>query len=546
MGDPREQGRRISPERRTTRSRTRGDVFGTDERTITEAKQQPSMEAEVFHRRPDLREQLLRQTVPLLEAAGRTPEEIETVLKISTQYLDSRYKRGKELDSVKVERARHLAQLYFDEAIEDEVSILLDLCMDRRTRKTLITGIPGGFGGSLRSPGGRPEGFHRNGFGEELYLDPNSEFGGTIERTMKKNPHVVLVVDSHHGCARVNDFETGVRGEAPRASGVGIDRRYKGNMIKAINRFIQERNLGKLTTLQVSFDPTTGYLDLLDEEKYEDTVLSTNTVAEELKDIFDQHTFPIDWLNDYENSALSFWQNILQLQSVSLPKVRNMLHKVYPNLSKDNPEKFELKARLALVSAFSGYLNTVSGDGKYPHNYHSEDLVVALSGGEHGPFREAEAFEIPRSGIDFRTNAQYATNLVRRYRQEGNPTTPVPLILQYRVNAPHTMAMEDASLLTEEISRDIAERDWNNMSYQDLIRYVIHNFPGVDDRQTPADYAASFADLVMDFVGIYSRDVQDEFRESIYTGAIVPIAVLTDKNGAPFAIFPLHPQVRKS
>ena len=125
---------------------------------------------EVSRYRPFLLPQATRYITNLMGMAGRSEAEMSLIKGVEEDYFTSRYQRGRELASPKVDGARKLAQLYFNEEVDLDVLVTTLLCMDRRTRKTLVAGLPGGFGRSLRAPGARPEGFRRTGFGGELVL----------------------------------------------------------------------------------------------------------------------------------------------------------------------------------------------------------------------------------------------------------------------------------------------------------------------------------------------------------------------------------------
>ncbi|MBI2033433.1 MAG: hypothetical protein HYT10_03170 [Candidatus Levybacteria bacterium] len=503
--------------------------------------QYPIEDYQVFRRRPDLLPQVDTHLRRFCEATGRNDEELSLVRNVLGGYLATRFDRGEELKSDDVNHARKIAQQYFNEVVGDEVFVGFNLCMDRRTRKTLMLGVPGRSGGSLRFPGGVPDGFRRVGLGsDDLFLDPNSSYGKNMATILRSTGHMLQIVDSHIACAARTDLERNKTGMEPEEAGVKADRRFKGKMIAATKAFAEQ--FGRQTYfVQTSFDPHTGFMYLLDEDNFVDPVISTKELAYgRLAEIFDQHKFEVDWLRDYEKSSLQFWQHMQQMRWSALPVVREELQRVYPHLGKSDPVKFELKCRVAMANAYSGWLNNLGG--KYLHDIHNENLVVASSGGEHGPFPDFESFEISRDSTTLREEALFATRLVRYVRAQGNahgkPSDPVPFIIQARVADRIGRDVQEISDTTAEIVGHLQKRDWRSMSFQDLV-LTIRDMSFGSDEPISLDYGIAAAQLVRTLADIY--DPTHPFAEYVYSGSIIPVGEIVDDHRSPIAGLNLLP-----
>jgi hypothetical protein len=518
-----------------------GPKFETNEKAHTLYHEQNIYHShpEVFRRRPDLQLTMNIHIDNFFDATGRSNTEKEVVKQVTTEYMMTRYNRGVELQSPEAKHARTLAAQYFNEVVNDEVFVGNNLCMDMRTRKTLMFGFPGRFGGSLRFPGGKPSGFQRVGFGEQLRLDPQSSYATEMARTLRKSRNSLQLVDSHHGCKYRLDIEEDKTGVEPEHAGVESDRRYKGHMIRAIGEFAKSYDIQSLTFVQTSFNPETGFADFLDEESYQDVVISTDTLAyQHLEDIFKERSFTVDWLQNYAKSLEHFWINVQSMKEDALPIIREQMQKVYPNLEAKDPVKFAMKTRIALLSAYSGWLNNLH-QPEYPHSKHKENLVVALAGGEHGPF-ELESFEIPFESPDLRDEAAYSTRLVRNFRTIGEKTDPVPFIIQARTNASSRAEVQQVSEVALKIVEDLATRrqDWMDMDYRALTRYI-SDVSG--DDEVSLSLGVSFAEVIEKMKLIYSRDTDDRFGVSLHAGSIVPMPVFVDQDRSPIIALPLLP-----
>lgn len=484
---------------------------------------------DVFTSRPEMLSQLTTQVGFFMDAARRTPEEREIVLEITKKYLETRFRRGQEIALPKVQDAAERARTYFDEARDDgeHVHVEFNLCMDMRVRKTLVLGVPGGFGNSIRFPGGRPEGFSRIGFGPGLELDTGSYYAAHIDKMNEDYPITLRVLDSHYGCQFVIDAEKDVTGVVPVEAGVRKDRQYKNEMVPALHASTERPGEGEVTYLQTSFNPKNGYVDFLSETKIEEPVLSMEEMAYgSLQALFEKNEFEADWLNDYVETADKFWQNMLRMQDRGLPIIREQMKKSFSNTAKEDPMKLELMARFGFANAYEGYLSNLNRE--YPHGKHKEDLVVATIRGEDGPFPETEAFEIFRESDDLRDAAMYATGLVRKFRQIGKVETPVPLVLLHTIADPSAEAPELAMEVAEELQRI----DWQNMDHKDVKQHLIERY-GEENEVSNA-----IAEMVKVMKNIYNRRKQDSLRDAVYTGTVVPIPVLSDQRGTPIAVVP--------
>jgi hypothetical protein len=538
-----------------------GEIFGKG-REQRSSQPQSWDNGEVFQHNPTLRDQLHLQATALLNEAGRSSQEQETVLRGLGAYCQTRFERGQDLASEDVAIARRNHHEYYSEPAGAPTEVKLKLCMDSRTRKTVQFGIPGGAAVSLRSPGGRDEGFTQRGFRQGLNLSPTSYFADGVEQTMRSGKHQLILIDSHLGCKKADDFETAVEGRRPADNGVIEDRRYKGMMADAIERFRRERGLGSnLTIVRYSYDPHTGFMEFFDEDQPERVVLRTDDIAARLEDVFKsvnreaaqdlpvgrlgpkRDQFKLDWMNDYRRSARDFGVSLRMLNAPALPVVREVMREAYPGLEQRDPLQFEYKCRVGLANAYSGWL--LHSNGGTPHSEHKEDVVVGVMGGEHGPFREAEAFEIPRRGANFRTDAAYAAGLVRGFRQIGTNSDPVPLIMGHRVDThdPETIAL--VTDLTSKVAEDLPRTDWTRMDYRDITKYLMRRFGGNGSKRTiPLEYADALAEMIEGYKQVFDPSTQDELRASVYRGNVVPVGIFVDANRAPIASLPLLPQLK--
>lgn len=500
----------------------------------------PSVESyEVFRRRQDLLPQLDLHLENVLGRAGKTKQELQLVRSIVGGYAITRYERGKQLRSEKVRRARSIAQQFFNEEVGDDVQVEFNLCMDRRTRKTLMLGVPGGFGASKRYPAGKPEGFSRKGIGGALYLDPDSNYGVEIADSLQNNRYVLLVVDSHFGCLARTDIEENKLGVAPPDSGVRADRRYKGEMVRAIKELAAGSD-SEVIVVRTSFDPHSGYLSLLDEERFEEEVISTRNIARSLRNTFvPRHNVRVDWLGDYEESSLQFWEHIRDMKAEALPIVKAELKKVYPHLEKQDPVQFGMKARVALLSAYSGWLNNLGR--KYQHDVHNENLVVASSGGEHGPFPDYEAFEIAVDSPVIREDALYASRLVRGVRRAGHAygelSDPVPFILQAQIELTDRGQVPYISELCTRVSDQLEHaNNWRSLSFENIVGLIrkLGKAGGEGTYQPSLDLGIAVAKHFQTMGHIY--DPRHPFSEYIHEGSIVPISLVVDQDKTPLAL----------
>ena len=497
-------------------------------------------------------------------------ENLEVVSKKLGNYLATRQERGKDLESPEVVRARDMAHRYFDEVIGDEMKVIWELCMDGRTRKTIIAGVPGGFGGSQRFPGAKPPGFERNNAGT-LRLNRNSTYARTSRRDMAQGRNFAFVVDSHRFCAaRGAEERVKLRQDAPDA-GLMADIKFKKEMTRAHASFIRESGLTPETLLYVpiTFSPEGEYagygllgLDTdaslrnagrhdgftqatIEHQIERGTILSLKHLAEDgLGRVFEQ--FPIeepDWKDKYRQTSLDFWRNINSMKNAALPIVRGEIARVYHGDETLNPQQLEMTARVALLNAYAGwinnnkYRNSSTGNDGYPFSKHEESILVALEGGDHGPFGAAEALEVYRESDKLSEDAILGATIIARNRVEGRvagtPSDPIPFVIQ--VASTGETSKEQLTRFADRLGRDLPRRgaDFRNMNHVGFIEYALDLDPTL-----PGEFVLEFAKAAFATTELYRGS--NPYSEVFRTGSIVPFPLIVGKNREPIVPLPLY------
>lgn len=490
---------------------------------------------------------------------GRSTKEIPMQEGLVAAYIGERTKRALELQTPEVKEASTLATNYFNEAVGGELFVGWELCMDRRTRKTFIAGIPGRVGGSINHAGGKPTGFMRIDSGKSLRLNPRSRFAQEINTLLTEDGRytdIVEIFDSHVACAARGQEELIKTGAKPADNGQLEDVKYKKMIASAVKKFAATINPSKeVTTVQTSFDPHDGYLvmGLAKDEiiKYgnlaggftpevvkrlidDNNIASAKKLAEgPLKEIFGKHYVSMDWMQNYAFSALNFWQHLTDMREKALPIVESYLSSILPNFDK-NGKDIKIRARILLANAYHGWLHNPPNMEKYPYGTHNENVIVALAGEEHVPFN-TEALAVYRDQPNPLSEAVLASTIIRqnRMRKEagGELQDPVPFIIQTRIREPLTLEQLES---IGKIDWKKLQASWRNMSYKESADFIVKQNP-----QIPTSFTAAFAHLGETMKKIYNAE--DSNSEYVYNGNILCVPMIVGPNREPIAIIPFIP-----
>lgn len=392
------------------------------------------------------------------------------------RFLTDRNIRAEEVQSKHYEKIKNLANAQFP------VPTLWNLCMDGRVKSVVINGMTAGVGGTIRVPGGILREFIRDETGN-CTLRRKSNFASLLVNALSWE-HVDTiseVFDSHVGCAARN-VEEQARGRNLTDMGLLSDVLHKKEMLQALNVFITTLygNKKHVIGIQTSFDPHCGYLymgletdgalDIAKERaqeiakkdgkkhrwEYTGEVLRSLIHAEkiifteelvklpEIKRVFENNVFVLNWEKDYIKTAETFWNNISNMKESLTPILQKKLISIYPHLKKKDllsSREVEERTMILLTNAYSGFLNNYYGT--YPYGVHREECIKVSLGGF--PPYDISAFVVLSSDEkNLVSNIELAAALVRANRAQervedrsGNfqdpeefAQAPVPLIIQ--------------------------------------------------------------------------------------------------------------------
>lgn len=353
-------------------------------------------------------------------------------------------------------------------------------CIDGRVLPVFVAGIIAKFGGIIRIPAGDiTEIKKRSGIAE---LPEGSNFAQRLNEAFKnrKTNKITQIFDSHLYCA-AREKDENAHNRHPSDHGLYADVKRKKEMADATVRYVEKQN-GKrsVSPIQLSFDPTTGYIymgletedvmkvaerhgnvffdesteaikeganfNLLKQMAHDGDILSTEFLSKDpdIKTVLDQvRQTDLDWEKHYSKTAINFWGNIKKLQKTSLyTTLKIKLAAVYQKEVK-NPKstigraEIEDRATIALANLFGTYCLTKGGTRPFPHVEHREEIGVASEGG-YGPYSEYPSFAIDIHDEDnLAANTRLAYDIILSNRKKGNITTredaPVVIMVEHIV-----------------------------------------------------------------------------------------------------------------
>lgn len=432
---------------------------------------------------------ILKNVVSLLEQrhralTGRETPPPERALYLSQKYLTrflpalfrERNYRADEVESPDVIRAVEIADSLFP------VPVFGVFCTDGRIPSPAVFGIPPGHGGVFKIAGAEIPGFEYDADGKFL-LSPEANFASLIDQHFGKNggsPSMSQVFDSHLGCA-ARGLREKKKGVVPVDGGLFADVRRKKALAKATSKYVAKEYKEKtFFPIQFSFDPHNGfgYMGLetdtalsagVDTGFTEDVisglvksqhVLSTEQIADQLKKVFGEFAFDLDWTHRYQVGMLKFWEGVNELASSTdaLSIIEDKVRTIY-----QEADETEIRQRslLLLANSFNGYLLN-QGD-EYPYSTHKERVVV-VEERSNGPF-EIAAFLLHPQDDELISHLELTTGIIRDNRLNGNITdefTKVYVKASEYAEAPVVVVAK--GIVRETISdadwEKLAEIDW--------------------------------------------------------------------------------------
>ncbi len=320
----------------------------------------------------------------------------EYLKKFSNVFLMERITRSEDIESSKVKSAVQIFEKWLPFHTYGVV------CYDGRLGAAVMFGIPGGYGGFLRTKGGDLSHFDigKNG---ELVLEKNSNIDILLREAEDNKPGLKCqVLDSHIGCAARGNIEQR-RGKAEKYDDGGL---YKDVQRKKriADAFLQR----EILPIQFSSDPRRGFgfmglekeealeyakgnkgfsHDVLNHLVREKVILSTEDIADEFIEEFRPHEFNIDWEDDYANSSYEFAHRLdVILDSDVYNSVYSKVAEVFKGKVGVTPEELQERTVLLIANALNGYLQNKANDNEYPHDSHKEQCIVILEQG-FGPYK---------------------------------------------------------------------------------------------------------------------------------------------------------------
>lgn len=524
-------------------------------------------------RKSDLADQATAYLIEMQKVTGRADYEMQEVGENVDSYLETRANRAIEIMSPEVVEARRQTAEYYEEPLrksgvlkgEDEKLFVGDhTCMDVRTRSTVQTGRPakgGGTagGGSMRFSGGKPSGVHPDGFGGELVLDEESTYARELSAGLFIPAAAFQQTDSHFHCKKALVDAQG-HSHTPADNGLMRDVEYKVKLMKVIGDYSRKLGIQQSYFMHTAFDPHNGFWTLglnlprniqfaagrggytdqvLDKlAKNKDIIHMEQLVYGKLQGIFLENYFPADWSNNYAETALNFADNLTTMKGTATSQVIEEFQKLY---RKRKEVDVNLFARSALANGYNAWLLNVQG--RYPYQEHNEEVVVALVGGEYGPFPKTESLEIFRDDPYMAADAHLASGIIRTNRVEGrvqgHPDSPVPLIIQGRVReildpSDLNSIQETAAILNEHLP----DLNWQNWTYENFNHFMAHQFPHLS-----AAASHAIVRLGTSMNKIYNP--RDRYFDVFNAGSVIGVPTLVGPNREPLAVLNFYPKKQR-
>ncbi|OGK17904.1 hypothetical protein A3G67_05050 [Candidatus Roizmanbacteria bacterium RIFCSPLOWO2_12_FULL_40_12] len=471
----------------------------------------------------------------------------------SNVFLTERLLRAEEISSSKVKSAVEVFEHWLPYHTYGVV------CYDGRLGAAVIFGIPGGYGGFLRTKGGDLSHFDIGADGE-LVIDEGSNIGLLLKEVEEKEEgQSCQVLDSHIGCAARARIEQ-KRGKA----GLYDD----GGLLKDVQRkkgFATSFEAKGILPIQFSSDPHHGYgfMGLEREEAMNfaktrrgftpevrnelvkmEAVISTEDIADEHLKFFQNLIVHIDWESEYATSSYEFAQRLdLILKSEVYEEVRDKVVRVFGGDSEDKLSDDEIQQRTVLIiaNAFNGFLQNRSSEKGYSYDSHEEQCVVILEGG-FGPYKVTKELPIA-PGDNFLGDTDFAQfEIIRGNRAERKTikdftgvyhddeflSAPVPVYLLGIVKG------RDAKEVDEHDWESVINIDWSNLPENWYDMEEEHFGIWLEDRGvTHAGMIRTINTLRDRFAKMCRRG---DISRLVADGSLEVIPVIVDQNRKPRSI----------
>ncbi|MFA6513864.1 MAG: hypothetical protein WCT50_01065 [Patescibacteria group bacterium] len=484
------------------------------------------------------------------------------------QFIYSRELRLDDVKSPEVQKAIRIKNSLFPYGVPYFV-----LCMDVRVRPKLI----GCFHGhAFCTPAGdiRNEFLPSKNSPGNLFLISGA-FSDMLDEAFKDQDFVNQIFDSHLYCAagglRANDFHA----MKVLDSGLRDDVIRKTKMKRAAIEHVTQKygNRKQLFVIQTSFNPINGYCYLgLDKEEClydgrvisqgytdeilsalssEDKIISTEKLVamKAVKELFIQHYFNCDYLADYRESSLQFWNNIKKMRSKLYQIFEKEVKRIIGSMA---PEELEQTTLFLMANAYNAFLHNFFADGSaksYLYNVHNESVIAVTISGKD-PFDRATSFALDPKSSTLPSDLVFGYNLVRKNRAEKRMSSyerkAVEQVFdgnfQEYVNNP-VLAMffertwEELSVLeTKKLMQidwsDLVKIDWINMSDDQFRRDYLSK--KISDLSMVA--ASAINNLRKQAITLFQPGLSS--TELMLDGRIIPVFILAGPNRKTIALLP--------
>lgn len=480
------------------------------------------------------------------------------------RFIESRNQRVEDLGSTELCEAKDIKREIFPLGIPKLV-----LCLDGRIMPKTVAGMQGN---AVRVAAADVAGFVPRRNDGHLMLRPESSFAELLKRAFSKTDQLVEVLDSHIGCAARGKAESETKGTKPEDGGVSTDVRRQKAKAKAIREFVQQTYNGakQIWVFQTSFDPHTGFMymglevdgnlhdPLVQERGYsifvletmvlQERIVSTKHLLEEadgqIKAIFEENKFELDYEHDFRYSSVRFWQTVKAIADKVAPLIEAKLIKVYPHLQQqENAAELRQRAVLLLANCFNAFL--LNQHGHYSYGEHDESIIVATRS-EKGPFPTARPFSVYPESPNLSHDIRLAQGLIRNNRRDGRisreekavaakffPVTenyalsPVPMVCFERMET----VCNDLEAVQKANWSDLIDLNWIGMSDTEFSDYLKRKVPNLT-----LSTGETINKLRHRAIKLYEPG--QPATELLLGGGIVPLWVLAGPNRMNYAILP--------
>jgi hypothetical protein len=490
-----------------------------------------------------------------LEEDRQIEKEEKFLQEFFSTFIAERNKRAEDIESEELQNALKVNNELFPYATFGA------FCVDGRVLQSIVFGFMAGFGRFLRLPAGDLGGFRYDKNGEFVLMD-DSDIARLLKNHYKKYTlPLCLVLDSHVGCAARGATEA-TKGNIVQDGGLYQDLKRKDKMTSALIHYVEKHFPDKeLFPIQISFDPHDGFLymglgrdisieyasknggytqEVLNHLLKEKMIIYTKNFAEDFKDIFQKHSFSINWEKDYDGSAKNFWNNIRKMvvEDGILEKIENKIKHMY---KMEKKKQLKQRCLLLLANAYNGYLQNLHA---YPHPKHEESCVVVQEQG-FGPFEIPDFSVYPNE--DIISNTIFAANIVRQNRLNGNIFDFTHTYTKDYVSAPVPIILKDIvrNKFEDRVWENIRTIHWDEMP-QNWYQLSDEEFgEWLDDQyedEIPRVLAAHINDLRKKMASFYTKI--ESMIELMFEGQLAVLPVIVDEHRKVQCIIPfVHPGI---